>query len=329
MKKIIAILVSFVMALTFASCGISKADEEALLSKLDSISGQLDSILGTSGSAGNFEDSDDEVYFEDGEEATGEVVTDASGEAVTDAAGEVVTKVSSTSKASETKKASYLSDVILFKGVRQFIFDNTDPKTWSKEKIVACYSSGMAMEDHDGVETDQLFQLSGDLPGATKILKGPINLAMKLGAQPFPALTGGYWDLRASDLKNATARREGDYIVICLYPKVQTDGPKGNEHEGTVGHVCNVVQDIDGVIGYIEQNFRKLDVEYDDEDVKLVYNNAYAKDVKINTKTGKMESGTWGYDVDIYLDDCTLAGVTFDDFHTTITWKCWYPVTKK
>ncbi len=59
------------------------------------------------------------------------------------------------------------------------------------------------------------------------------------------ALTGGYWAIQPSDLKSADAHREGDYIIINLYPKEQTDGPNGDEHEGTVGHVVNVVQGID------------------------------------------------------------------------------------
>ncbi len=202
-----------------------------------------------------------------------------------------------------------------------------DPSKWTVEQIVACYKSGMAKEDHDGVQTDQMFQLVGDLPGATSALKSPINLAMKLGAQPYGALTGGYWDLQASDLKKATARKEGDYVVINLYPKEQVDGPNGKEHEGTVGHICNVVQGIDDFIAYVEENFAVLNAHYEDDSIVLKYPNAYAKNVKINTKTGKMESGTWGYDVEVYLDHCGLLGIEFNNFHTTIRWTCWYPVT--
>lgn len=218
---------------------------------------------------------------------------------------------------------------LLFKGVIPFDFSKADPdpSKWTVEQIVACYKSGMAKEDHDGVQTDQQFQLVGDLPGATSALKSPINLAMKIGAQPYGALTGGYWDLQASDLKKATARKEGNYVVINLYPKEQVDGAKGKEHEGTVGHVCNVVQGIDDVISYIEENYAVLNAHYDDDSIILKYPNAYAENVRINTKTGKMESGTWGYDVEVYLDHCGLLGIEFKDFHTTIRWKCWYPVT--
>ena len=201
-----------------------------------------------------------------------------------------------------------------------------DPSNWTTQQIVDYYKFGMAMEDNADVMTDQSFELIGSLDGKASILNGPVKLAMKLAAQPYNALTGGYWDLQPSDLKSADAHREGDYIVINLYPLEQTDGPNGNEHEGTVGHVVNVVQGIDGFIAYVEENFSILNAKYDDDSVVLQYSNAYAKDVKINTKTGKMESGTWGYDVDIYLDHCSMAGIEFENFHTAMRWKCWYPV---
>ena len=201
-----------------------------------------------------------------------------------------------------------------------------DPSNWTTQQIVDYYKFGMAMEDNADVMTDQSFELTGKLEGKASILNGPVQLAMKLAAQPYNALTGGYWAIEPSDLKSADAHREGDYIVINLYPLDQTDGPNGDEHEGTVGHVVNVVQGIDDFIGYVEENFSILNAKYDEDSVVLKYTNAYAKDVKINTRTGKMESGTWGYDVDIYLDHCSMAGIEFDNFHTAMRWKCWYPV---
>lgn len=258
----------------------------------------------------------DGSYTETVDPETGEVV-------VTD----TDSQAASTDSSSETVKK--YNGPLLFKGVIPFDFSavDPDPSKWTVQQIVDCYKSGMAKEDHSGVQTDQMFQLVGDLPGATSALKSPINLAMKLGAQPYGALTGGYWDLQPSDLKKADAHKEGDYVVINLYPKEQVDGPKGKEHEGTVGHVCNVVQGIDDVISYIEENYAVLNAHYEDDSIILKYPNAYAKNVKINTKTGKMESGTWGYDVEVYLDHCGLLGIEFKDFHTTIRWTCWYPVT--
>ena len=226
------------------------------------------------------------------------------------------------------KTAEKYNGPLLSNGVIPFDFSKADPdpSKWTLQQIVDCYKSGMAKEDHDGVQTDMVFQLVGDLPGATSALKKPVNLAMKLGAQPYGALTGGYWDLQPSDLKRADAHKEGDYVVINLYPKEQVDGPNGKEHEGTVGHVVNVVEGIGDFIAYVEENFGILNAHYEDDSIVLKYPDAYAKNIKINTKTGKMESGTWGYDVEVYLDHCGLLGIEFNNFHTTIRWKCWYPV---
>lgn len=250
--------------------------------------------------------------------------------AVTEAAEEETTVEETTAVEEETTEPETEDEEVelLFKDVVKFNFDKVDPdpSKWSVEEIVACYKSGMASEDNPDAMTDQKFELIGDLPGKAAILKEPVKLAMKLAAQPYNALTGGYWDLEASDLKKADAHKEGDYVVISLYPKEQIDGPNGDEHEGTVGHVVNVVQGIDDFIGYVEENFSLLNAKYDDDSVVLKYTDAYAKNVRINTKTGKMESGTWGYTLEVYLDHCSMAGVNFENFHTTIGWTCWYPV---
>ena len=220
-----------------------------------------------------------------------------------------------------------IPDKELIKGIQPVdinLFD-PDPSKWTTQQIIDYYKFGMAMEDHDDVMTAQAFELIGKLEGKAAILNNPVKLAMKLAAQPYNSLTGGYWAIQPSDLKSADAHREGDYIVINLYPLEQTDGPDGDEHEGTVGHVVNVVQGIDDFIGYVEKNFSLLNAKYDDDSVVLKYTKAYAKNVKINTKTGKMESGNWGYTLDVYLDHCSMVGINFENFHTTIGWKCWYP----
>lgn len=233
-----------------------------------------------------------------------------------------------TSEAASEAVSEATTEVEPINGVVPFDFSKVDPdpSKWSMQEIVDCYKSGMAKADNSDAMTDMEFQLIGDLPGAASILKKPVNLAMRLGAQPYNALTGGYWDLVPEDLQKADAHKEGKYVVINLYPKVQVDGPNGDEHKGTVGHVVNVVQGIGDFIAYVEENYGILNAYYDDDSIVLTYKNSYAKNIKINTETGKMESGTWGYDVYIYLDHCGILGVKFNDFTTAIRWKCWYPV---
>lgn len=312
MKKTLSLILTFILAFAFVSCG--KTEETDTTDSSTETSGYINETA-----PAESESADDTEPASEQEAA--EAVTEASSEAADEASKNAVTDKteSETAKEGTTRKKE-----LLFKDIEKFYFDehDPDPKNWTVEEIIACYKSGMASEDHADVKTDQKFELLGELPGP---LEGPVKLAMKLAAQPYNALCGGYWDIQPSDLKNADAHKEGDYIVINLYPKEQTDGPNGNEHEGTVGHVVNVVQGIDEFIGFVEENFSVLNAKYDDDSVVLKYTDAYAKNVKINTKTGKMESGTWGYTLEIYLDHCSMAGVKFDNFHTTIGWTCWYP----
>lgn len=207
--------------------------------------------------------------------------------------------------------------------------DPNDPSGWTVQQIVDCYKAGMQKtDDAYDCRTDQKMQLVGKLPGKASALSGPVNLAMKLGSQPFDALTGGYWDLTPDDLVSASARKEGKYIIIDLNPKEQTDGPGANEHEGCVGHVVNVVQGIDDFLAYVDEHFGVLNAHYTQEGVKIHYRDAYAKNVRINTETGEMESGNWGYTIDLAINDASVRGVSLDGFNCVIQYDCWYPVEK-
>ena len=202
-----------------------------------------------------------------------------------------------------------------------------DPSKWTTEQIVEYYSAAMAKTaEQDGVQSRHHFSLHEKLPGKASILSAPVNKAMDIASkQPIDGLTGGYEDLTADDLKSASARKEGDYIIIELYPKVQVAGSTAKKHEGSVGHVVDIFEGIDSLLSYIEDNFSILDAKYNDDSVKFTYNDAYAKNVRINTKTGKMESGNWGYLLDLWLNDASLMGVKFNDFHCYIDYTVEYP----
>lgn len=321
LKKIFAFLLVISLLFTFASCG-QKTNEDVQETTSETAAAEENSSYYYP--ATEYTVTDTTVPETTAAETTitttaAENTTAATTTAVTEPATEAPTMPAPTSPAAPE---------ILDFNIVKFDFGSADPdpSKWSMQQIIDCYKSGMVMEDHNGVKTDQSFELTGDLPGKAAILREPVKLAMRLAAQPFEALPGGYWDIQVSDLKSADAHKEGDYVVINLYPNDQVDGPNGNEHEGSVGHVVNVVQGIDGFIGYVEDNFSVLNAKYDADSVVLTYKEAYAKNVRINTVTGKMESGTWGYDLDIYLDHCSMAGVEFNNFTTSVRWKCWYPV---
>lgn len=298
MKKITALTICFVLALALTACGKNENNNNETAAASDPV----------------------QVT-----EAIQEEKTNTVAEEKTNTVAEVSDSTSTTNPmALHHTYPVIVPNKELIRGIQPVDINqfDPDPAKWTTQQIIDYYKFGMAMEDNSDVMTDQSFELIGGMPA---LLEGPVKLAMKLGAQPYNALTGGYWAIQPSDLKSADAHREGDYIIINLYPKDQTDGPNGDEHEGTVGHVLNVVQGIDEFIAYVEKNFSILNAKYDDDSVVLKYSNARGT-IKINTKTGKMETGNWSYTLDVYLDHCSLAGVDFENFHTTIGWKCWYPV---
>lgn len=299
MKKIIAIVMAIVMVLTFASCG-SSAGQEAISKKLDAISEQLDNVIdsienGGTGVSGDVGD-DDKVIID--EEPSGEAVTDASGEVVTDASGEVKTEAPKATKAPASSSNS------------------NDPSKWTTQQIVDYYKKAASLAKGKSAQTMSI----DEVPGILNLLKGLINNTLKERSEPFDGITGGYDKLQASDLKSASAKKSGNYIIINMVPKTQVDGAYGKSTEGTVGHLVSV---LDGVATAVDALGVKA--EYPEGSVKLEYKDGYAKNIKINAKTGVLESGSWGYKININLNGCKLSGITLKNVNAVITYSVVYP----
>ena len=105
-----------------------------------------------------------------------------------------------------------------------------------------------------------------------------------------------------------------------LIPVEQIDGIYGKKKEGTVGHVVDV---LDGVATAVQAI--GLPAEYPDGSVTLNYKNAYAKNIIINTKTGKIVSGEWGYDLYVTINGAKLSVVTLKDVEASFAYKVKYP----
>ena len=159
-----------------------------------------------------------------------------------------------------------------------------------------------------------------ELPGALSVLKGVISNAMAKNSTSFDGITGGYWNLTASDLTSANAKASGNYIIINMNAKEQIDGAYGKAKEGTTGHLVDV---LDGVASVV--NALGVPAEYPDGSVKLDYKNGYAKNIKINTKTGQIESGEWGYDLYATVNGAKLAGITLRNVNAVIIYRVKYP----
>lgn len=313
MKKIIAIIMALVMVLTLASCGSSKSDRDAISAKIDALSEKLEAVKEAAESAGSNGGSgggdigggEEEPIDDPGEDVTGEVVTDASGEAVTNAEGETQTAAPKTTKTNKTTTKNGSSGTT-----------SNDPSKWTTAQIVDYYKK--AANATKGKSAQKM--TIQEVPGVLNLLKGPINNALEKRSTPFDGITGGYKSLQASDLTSANAKASGNYVIINLFPKEQIDGAYGKATEGTTGHVVSV---LDGVATAVDA--LGVSAEYPEGSVKLDYKNGYAKNIKINTKTGKIESGEWGYDLYITINGAKLAGIKLTNVNALILYRVNFP----
>lgn len=111
---------------------------------------------------------------------------------------------------------------------------------------------------------------------------------------------GGYSKLVPSDLVSASATSDGKYTTIKMTPKEQTDQPKSQWDKGPVGHAIGVLGDIDNALKEIPA----VTIEYEGSGrtLTLTYKKPFVN-VKIDNNTGKIVSGSWGYDVHIKIDN--------------------------
>ena len=312
MKRIIAILMAIVMVFTLASCGSSKSERAAISSKIDALSEKLEQVKqaveagGGSGGSGNGDvgGGEEDPGEEPSEDVSGEVVTDNSGEAVTNAEGETQTAAPKTTKAAGKTGSSGTTA------------KSNDPSKWTAAQIVDYYK--VAASKTKG-KSGQKMTIQ-NLPGILNAIKGPINNALEKRSAPFDGITGGYKGLQASDLTSASASASGNYVIINMTSKEQIDGAYGKATEGTTGHLVSV---LDGVATAVEA--LGVPAEYPEGSVKLDYKNGFAKNIKINTKTGQIESGEWGYDLYVTLNGAKLAGIKLTNVNATIIYRVHYP----
>ena len=113
---------------------------------------------------------------------------------------------------------------------------------------------------------------------------------------------GSHADIKASDVKSASAKVNGNYTEVSMTFKEQTDGSDGDSKNG--GPVARGV----GTLGSIDGALKDLGAEIKSgrENVKLTYVNAKLN-CKIDNNTGKIVSGTWSYTVQIRISDATIS----------------------
>lgn len=264
MRKTIAVLLAFAMIAAFASCG----GNEPVLQPEDESTSQItqaDSVT-------------DETVSEKSEVST---------EAVADNA-----------QAIPAESTTALSAV-------------SDPSEWTKEEIIEYYKKAAA-KSHPKAKSTQIMVLEeliindgdGALGFFIKILEPAIASVIEKNALEFDGITGGFTNLTVADAQSIKAYSSGEYTVIEMTMKPQTDGIHGKEHDGSVGHAISVLGDVSKVLA----EFPQFEVDMDNAEVIVKYVNPTVK-VKIN-KDGIIEKGTWKYTCDPEIRNITISGIT-------------------
>lgn len=187
---------------------------------------------------------------------------------------------------------------------------SADPSQWTAEEIVDFYKAAAA-KSNPTAKSSQVMVLNkliinngeGALGFFTKILEPAIRSVVKKNALDFDGITGGFYDLSVSDTKSVKAYKSGEYTVVEMTLKNQTDDIHANEYEGTVGHAITVLGDISRVIA----EFPQFDVDLSNAKIDIHYVNAGFK-VKIN-KNGIIEKGTWQYTCDPDISNVKISGI--------------------
>lgn len=183
-----------------------------------------------------------------------------------------------------------------------------DPSKWTDEEIIAFYKAA-AIKTHPKVQHSQTMTMDslsigegGGVGGffIDKVAVPAINGVLKKNSTTFDGITGGYKDLVASDAKSIKAYKSGNYTVIEMTMKEQTDGKHGHNMSGTVGHAITVLGDVSIAVA----EFPQFKIDTDNADIKIYYNNATVK-VKIN-QNGMIEKGTWEYTASVSIKNLAL-----------------------
>lgn len=268
MKKFIAIITVFLMLFTFASCGENKVEEEKKT----------------------------------------EIVTDNAGETVTDNSGEAVTKLVEESETTETVTVTDTAVPETTLPPVSLLSDN--PSEWTAEEIVEFYkTAAINSKSQKSVEKKNLSEMvvkdgDGWLKTLVEWVTPILVFALENSESEFDGMTGGYENLVSEDVQSAKAYRSGNYIVVEMKMKEQTDGPHGDRYSGSVGHAISVLGDISAVSEALGD---KLFIDFDNAKLTLRYTNPTVK-VKINDK-GIIEKGTWSYTIDVQVANLYVEAV--------------------
>lgn len=273
MKRILAIIMVLAMVFAFAAC---KPKDDGKDTTAPGVSG--DAVTNDNNESVPADASEADASEAESTDAA-EVSTDASGKPV-----ETTAQIGSQGGSQTDNK----------KGL-----NSTDAKA-----VVDFYNKAVKASVKNppkGKQTMKLEKLQGT-GGLGKILGSFEGIAKKALEKNSTETTwipaGDHGDVNyKTDVKNAKAAisADGKYTIVSFNVNSQTDGPKESSSKGPVGRSI-------GTLGNVQNALDELpgvSVTSGMENIKLTYNDAYVRDVKIDNATGKIISGTWHYKVNV------------------------------
>lgn len=297
MKRILALIMVLAMVFAFAAC--KGKDDGATTTDPSSAGGEvIDNGDGSTPVDASAADSTD-VSGD-----ASEVSTDASGKPV-EAPSQAAGSQGGSQGGAQTGNTE--------KGL-----NSTDAKA-----VVAFYNKAVnatVKNPPKGKQTMRLEKLEGT-GGLGKILGSFEGIAKKALEKNSTETTwipaGDHGDVLPTDVKNAKAAisADGKYTIVSFNVNPQTDGPKESSSKGPVGRSI-------GTLGNVQNALDELpgvSVTSGMENIKLTYNDAYVRDVKIDNATGKIISGTWHYKVNVNVNNLGVKVVGIPASIDTLT----------
>ena len=283
MKKILALILALAMVFAFAACKGNDKDDETTTEPVGAVDGNTEAAP-VDGSEGSSDATD--------------VSGDASTEAQTTPDGSVVEPSNAgTQQGGNTQQGGSTAPA---KGL-----NSTDPATVAAFYCKARKATNPAPKGHQTLTlgNDGKIEGKGFVGTIASAGSGIIDGALKKNSTEtdwIPA--GSHADIKASDVKSASAKVNGNYTEVSMTFKEQTDGSDGDSKNG--GPVARGV----GTLGSIDGALEDLGAEIKSgrENVKLTYVNAKLN-CKIDNNTGKIVSGTWSYTVQIRISEATIS----------------------
>lgn len=283
MKKILALILALAMVFAFAACKGKDNDTDTTTEPAGAVDGTTDAapVDGSEGSS----------------DATG-VSGDASTEAQTTPDGSVVEPSNAGTQQGGTQQGgTQQGGTATTKGL-----NSTDPATVAAFYCKARKATNPVPKGQQTLKLSGEITADGGLGGVLKFVQPVINGALNKNSTEtdwIPA--GSHADIKASDVKTASAKVNGNYTEVTMTFKEQTDGSDGDSKNG--GPVARGV----GTLGSIDGALADLNAEFKSgkENVKLTYTDAKLT-CKIDNNTGKIVSGTWHYLVKINISSAEL-----------------------